>query len=299
MQSKSAASCQPPILYPGTTASRIRLAELPELYRRMVRRTVSSSAFLLRFLFGKAWTILEIVKEDESQAGFPQTQWSLVIAAGSVASPAHDQALDDLCRAYWKPLYTYLRREGNQPSNAADLTQGFLVAMLSRDGFRHAQPGLGPFRRYLLSCLTNWVTNQEISQKTAKRGGGKVFSFDPEDAEALLGADQTAENPEKAYDKSYFLTLISRANQRLTEEQRARGKEGVYRALAGFLQGADANDYQNVGIQLGMAPGTVAQTVRRLRLRLREFIEDEVRQTVSSPEDFELEIRELKQALNS
>lgn len=231
---------------------------------------------------------------EASDARFPATHWSVVIDAGTQNSPKATEALNELCQSYWKPLYAYLRSKGKNPQDAEDLVQGFLQTMIHREDFRRANPARGPFRRYLLSCLKHWVINQEVSQKAAKRGGGRVISIDPSDAELLAGADLHADNPEQAYDLSFARTVLARALQRLRLEQEARDKGAAFEVLAVFLEAAEASDYQKAGARLNLSPGAVAQSVRRLRLRLREFVENEVRQTVSSDQEFETELQVLK-----
>ncbi len=36
-------------------------------------------------------------------------------------------ALEKLCQTYWYPLYAYVRRRGQSPEGAQDLTQEFTV----------------------------------------------------------------------------------------------------------------------------------------------------------------------------
>jgi RNA polymerase sigma-70 factor (ECF subfamily) len=45
----------------------------------------------------------------------------VVLEAGKSISPARQEALEDLCRAYWTPLYAFLRRKGHSPQDAEDL----------------------------------------------------------------------------------------------------------------------------------------------------------------------------------
>jgi hypothetical protein len=45
---------------------------------------------------------------------FPATRWSQVVAAGA----QQPVALEDLCRAYWYPLYVFVRRRGYAASDA-------------------------------------------------------------------------------------------------------------------------------------------------------------------------------------
>src|SRR5437867_8380701 len=70
---------------------------------------------------------------QSAAAEFTTTHWSVVLAAGQSASPAAQAALEQLCRAYWYPLYAYVRRRGYSPEDAQDLTQSFFERLLERD----------------------------------------------------------------------------------------------------------------------------------------------------------------------
>ena len=50
---------------------------------------------------------------------FPPTRWSLVC---SMRGERAEEALAELCRLYWLPLYAFARREGLNPENAEDVT---------------------------------------------------------------------------------------------------------------------------------------------------------------------------------
>ena len=63
---------------------------------------------------------------------FPQTHWSLVLAASRRGSPESEAALEIICRAYWYPLYAYVRRCGQSPHDAQDLTQEFFARLLEK-----------------------------------------------------------------------------------------------------------------------------------------------------------------------
>ena len=58
---------------------------------------------------------------------FAATHWSVVLAAKDAASPDATQAMEKLCRAYWPPLYAYIRRAGHNATEAQDLTQDFFA----------------------------------------------------------------------------------------------------------------------------------------------------------------------------
>jgi len=53
-------------------------------------------------------------------------------AGGDRLSDEGRQALEKLCRTYWFPLYTFIRKRGHTPEQAQDLTQGFFAVFLER-----------------------------------------------------------------------------------------------------------------------------------------------------------------------
>ncbi|MGE3309624.1 MAG: RNA polymerase sigma factor [Limisphaerales bacterium] len=225
---------------------------------------------------------------------FPETHWSLVLKAGVSDATESARALNTLCRSYWRPLYAFLRRQGHTPHDAEDLVQGFLGRVVERADLSSVRPEKGRFRTFLLVSLRNHVLQQVERQKALKRGGGQThLPIHIDEAEALCAVDLSAVSPELAYDRQWFRTVLSRAMARLGQDYGARGKAELFENLAPFLDGADPGDYAVVGARLGMAEGTVAVTVHRLRLRLQELIRSEILQTVASPEQADEEMRHL------
>src|SRR6058998_1241175 len=88
--------------------------------------------------------------KPDGSACFVTTHWSVVRAAGSGSSPQADAALERLCRAYWYPLYAFIRRRGHDAHDAQDLTQAFFADLLARESLATAQPQKGRFRSFLL-----------------------------------------------------------------------------------------------------------------------------------------------------
>src|SRR5688572_17405673 len=106
-----------------------------------------------------------------ANAEFVTTRWSQVAAAGLNSSAESEQALSQLCRIYWYPLYAFIRRTGHSPHDAEDLTQGFFVQLLEKKVFRRVEPGQGKFRSFLLTSLKNFLSSEWDKQHTVKRGG--------------------------------------------------------------------------------------------------------------------------------
>ena len=94
-------------------------------------------------------------KPDSFAAGtrFPPTLWSVVLLAGQNSSAQSHEALATLCRAYWFPLYAYLRRQGKSPPDAEDLTQGFMLHLMEKDTLSRVEREKGKFRSFLLVSL--------------------------------------------------------------------------------------------------------------------------------------------------
>jgi len=67
----------------------------------------------------------------DTGAAFMTTDWSVVLSAQCI-SPAATEALEKICRNYWRPLYAFVRREGYAREEAQDLTQAFFARFLQR-----------------------------------------------------------------------------------------------------------------------------------------------------------------------
>ena len=226
-----------------------------------------------------------------THAEFPSTQWSQILQAGSAAN---SPALEDLCRAYWPPLYSFLRRQGYSPHDAEDLVQGFLARLLAREDLGEVGPEKGRFRTFLLTSLRNFSVKQALRDKALKRGGGQAaISINADEAERLCGPDLSVSSPEAAFDRRFAQAVVTRAFAALREEHRARGKEDFFATVAPFLDGAEPEGYEAAAAKLGMAPGTLAVAVHRMRGRLRELLRAEVRQLCTSAAEEEQELKYL------
>src|SRR6266516_3050172 len=87
---------------------------------------------------------------------FTTTHWSVVLKAADGSAPGAQEALEQLCRTYWYPLYAYVRRRGHSPEDAQDLTQEFFARLLEKKYLGRADCQRGRFRTFLLSSLQNF-----------------------------------------------------------------------------------------------------------------------------------------------
>jgi RNA polymerase sigma-70 factor (ECF subfamily) len=227
---------------------------------------------------------------------FATTHWTVVLAAGQTGSPQAAAALEELCRAYWYPIYAFVRRQGNSAHDAEDLTQEFFSRFLESHALRTVSPEHGRFRSLLLASVNHFLINEWKRAGTLKRGRGVSFlSLDLAAAENHYQLEPVNEvTPENVFERRWALTLLDQVLTRLREECAAGGKIQLFDQLRGFLSETSARgSYAEVAAQLGTSEPAARQAVRRLRQRYRELMRAEIARTVSNPEEIDEEIRHL------
>ena len=232
-------------------------------------------------------------------AGFPTTHWSGVLATAATETTHAREALGRLCSAYWFPLYAYVRRRGNSPQDAEDLTQGFFARLLEKKTLDHLTPEQGRFRSFLLKSLNHFLTDEWRRARAQKRGGGQVVSLDAATAETRYGLELADPlTPELLYDRLWALTLLASVFRSLQDEYGRDGKADLFRELKFCLTGnRSAIPYTDLAQRLGVPPNTVKTWVHRLRQRYRQLLREEVGRTLASPDDIEPELQCLFKAL--
>ena len=227
---------------------------------------------------------------------FATTHWSVVLAAADSHSPQANEALEELCRTYWYPLYAFVRRQGHSPEDAQDLTQAFFAHLLSQDFLRNVAPEKGLFRSFLLACLKHFLADEWKKAHRTIRGGDQphlaLDSQSAEDRYRLEPVDRM--DAESLYERRWALTLLERVLARLREQSTATGKEKTFDALQGFLLGEEGVEtYAQTAAKLGLTEGAVKVAVHRLREGYRGLFRKEIARTVADPKEIEEEMRHL------
>ena len=230
---------------------------------------------------------------------FPNTRWSVVLTAAQRSSPESAEALETICRAYWYPLYAYVRRSGQTPADAQDLTQAFFHRLLEKRWLEQADPARGRLRTFLIVALKNFIGKEWRRASAQRRGGGRAaVPFDTAFAESRYAADQTALMAEEAFDRQWALTLLELTMTRLREEYATADKVGHFEALKSCLiADRGAIDYTEVAGRLGVSESAARVAVHRLRKRFREVFREEIAQTLANGADLDGELRHLAAAL--
>jgi RNA polymerase sigma factor (sigma-70 family) len=236
-------------------------------------------------------------KEGSSAHGvFATTHWSVVLSAQQPGSPDSGAALERLCRTYWYPLYAYARKTGQDPADAEDLTQGFFFRLLQKDYLRTAAREKGRFRTFLLTAFKAFMANEWDRSHAGKRGGFSTFiALDPELAESRFTAEPPHRvQPDVLFDRHWAVTLLDLTMARLKEEYVSSGRARLFEVLQSCLVRQEKSlPYSSIANTLNVTEPAVKMAVHRLRTRYRELLEDEIAQTVSSPDQVEEELRYL------
>jgi RNA polymerase sigma factor (sigma-70 family) len=205
-------------------------------------------------------------------------------------------SLEKLCSLYWRPLYAYIRRQGESPHDAQDLTQEFFLRLLKKDWLNSVDQSKGRFRSFMLAALKHFLSNERDRARAQKRGGGQSpLPLDFTGEETQLGF-QPADNinPEILFEQRWATTLLEQALVRLRQEYAAQDKESLFEQLKTTLtEGRGSVAYSALAASLNMSEAAVKMAVHRLRQRYRECLRAEIAQTVATPDEIEDELRHV------
>ncbi len=220
--------------------------------------------------------------------------------AGRGDSEAALAALEQLCRAYWFPLYAYARRRGHVADAAKDLTQGFFADLLERQALGRVTRDGGKFRSFLLGSFNHFLSDQWDKERRLKRGGGReIIALDGVTAEERYQFEpRDDQTPERLFERRWAQAVLAQVGERLRRECRVAGTEQRFEVLKDMITGdTGAGSYDAAAARLGMSVSAVTSTLHRLRERFRQVFRDEIAQTVGHPEEVDEEIRYLVGAL--
>ena len=220
-----------------------------------------------------------------TRGAFGNTRWTLILRARD------EKQLGEFLQNYWKPIYFYIRRKGQDVEDAKDLTQSFFLDFMERDALARVTRSKGRFRSYLLACLDHYLSNEYDRRKAQKRGAGRVFPIDVETAENIF-ARSDVDSPEKAFRRQWAIDHIERAMKALKAEMGER-----FDALREYITAGQPGTLKEVAEKLGLSESNVKVIIHRARKRYRELLKEEVARTVERPGEVEEELLELFSAL--
>ncbi len=210
---------------------------------------------------------------------FPVTTWGMV----SRMREARGDALETLCRRYWKPVYRYARVAWSKSNeDAKDLAQAFFAWLLEGGALSRYEPAKGGFRAYLKTLLRRFVSHQEEALGRLKRGGAATIVIIPDDV-----AD--AGDPDMIFDRAWKTTVVNTCIARVKERMLAARRQTPVSVFEGYDLADEKPTYDELAARLGIKAGDVRNHLFAFREELRQEIRAELAETTASEEELEEE----------
>ncbi|MCC6232554.1 MAG: sigma-70 family RNA polymerase sigma factor [Verrucomicrobiales bacterium] len=239
-------------------------------------------------------------KAGRDDHGFETTLWSAVLQAGDSGNAAAQEAWERLYRAYWYPLYAYLRRKGLDSGAAQDAIQDLFCRLMENNQLAAVAPDKGRFRSYLLAAVNHLLHNAWLRNQRQKRGGGVgTLSIDEVEAEQRYHLDMADQRtPERLFERRWALALLEQVLARLKQEYERTNRGALLAELREFLSGEHPEGgYAAVAARLQMTEGAVRVAVHRLRERYRDLLRIQVAETLGNTAEVDAELGHLMAAL--
>ena len=228
-------------------------------------------------------------------AAFTTTHWSVVLEAQG-ESPAAQEALEKLCRTYWRPIYGFVRRQGARSEDAADLTQGFFALLLERKDLNTVRKEKGRLRSYLLTSLKNFLTDERRRVMAIKRGKGqRLIPLDEiREGERIDVERSDRLTADQIYERRWAYTVLEQVMARLRDEYSRAGNLRLFDQMKKMLMDEPGRLSQaQVASEFDMTENAVKQAFYRFRQRYQTLFREEIAHTVAIPSDIEDELRYL------
>lgn len=231
---------------------------------------------------------------------FEATRWSTIIDGGhSNDTEVKRAALERLFARYHRPIFCHIQASlpPSRRGEAEDLTQAFILQALRLDFLKNVSPDRGRFRTFIKRCIHNFLCDEHDRNTAIKQGGGQTLaSLDETDGEGNRVNDPSAPviPPGIALDREWALSVLENSLSRLEQECVSARQGELFKALKGHLGHApEDRTAKEIGERLGMKEGTVHVALNRMRGRLGNIIQEEIKQTVGTEEDWREELRYL------
>src|SRR5437867_11657198 len=170
-------------------------------------------------------------------------------------SPAAQEALEKLCRTYWRPIYSFVRRHGARAEDAEDLTQCFFALLLERKDLNSVRKEKGRLRSYLLTSLKHFLVDESRQAVALKRGKGQRL-IPLEEIREREGVDIERSDrltADQIYERRWAFTLLEQVMARLQEEYRNAGNVRFFDQMKKMLMDDPARPSQaQVAVEFDM-----------------------------------------------
>ena len=227
---------------------------------------------------------------------FATTLWSTVLVAGQDENPTQARAaLEKLCGTYWRPLYSYLRRQGKSAHDAEDLTQGFFAHAFEKNYFADYDARKASFQTYLRTCLDGFVANERKAGQRLKRGGDiDHYQLDFAAAENELAAHASASlSPEDYFHREWVRWMFTLAVDAFRQRCEESGRSLHFQLFERYDLSDDDVSYASLAKDFKLEQATVNNYLAAARRDFRRLVLEKLREITATDEEFRTEARSL------
>src|SRR5438067_487041 len=222
-------------------------------------------------------------------AVFATTHWSVVLEAEG-ESPAAQDALEKLCRTYWRPIYSFVRRRGRGHPDAEDLSPGFFALLVERKRPDTCRKEKGRLSSYLLTSVKHFLADESRHAMAVKRGKGqRLIPLDEIRERERIDVERSDRlTADQIYERRWAFTILEQVMARLRDEYRSAGNLRFFDQMKKMLMDELGRPSQaQVASEFDMTENAVKQAFYRFRQRYQTSLREEIAHTVAVPSDFE------------
>lgn len=223
-------------------------------------------------------------------ASFNSTCWTEIVSAGE----GNGDSLNEFCRQYWHPLYSYARKFGKSAEESQDLTQSFFASFFEKEKLQDIQKGKGRFRNFILILFKRFMIN-EYSKSMAGKRGGEYTKIDFTEVEEWVAAQSLT--PDELFNKSWALTILDQVMTEVEERFTSKGEEKRFAVMKPFLENSTNATYKEAAAELGCSENSFKVAIHRLKKEFGKVLRLKIQLTLDNSSEIDDELRFLMEVL--
>lgn len=213
------------------------------------------------------------------------------------------EVLESLMRAYWSPVFAYIRKQGYTEQDSSDLTQEFMThVVIGRNLTSRASPSRGRFRTFVKASLGNFLVDEHRAGRFSKRQR-RARQPDASQPTATALAEAPKCSAEEEFDRRWARAVLRQTLEIVREQCLSEGmsvhwaafeaavvipnssnsRPPALDALASRLLPADEHGAERIS--------NMIQTVKR---KFKRALREVIGRTVDSPLEIDREISDLR-----
>ena len=223
-------------------------------------------------------------------SAFNSTCWTEIVSAGE----GDDESLNEFCRQYWHPLYSYARKFGKSAEESQDLTQSFFASFFEKGKLQEIQKGKGRFRNFILILFKRFMINEHSKTMASKRGG-EYSKIDFSEVEEWVATQSLS--PDELYNKSWALTILEQVMSELEGRFISKGEEKRFALMKPFLESSTKATYKEAAEQLSCSENSFKVAIHRLKKEFGKVLRLKIQLTLDDSSEIDDELRFLTEVL--